>query len=172
MVEDSLKRMDSAGLSPLFLEVQYFRSNKVIYFAYLALLVAVLAIFFEIQKLKERVIKPYPLFIVLFFVFFILLLILSIKLKIEVNLFELNFSIFPFFIRPKRYKFSEIEKAEEITYHPLRDFGGWGIRYGKGMWAYTAFGNRGVLILLKNGKRFLLGSQKPEELARSINKPI
>lgn len=172
MVEDSLKSTNFAGLSPLFSEIQYFRSNKIIYFAYLALLGAVLAVVLEIKKIKERGFMPYPLFIVLFFVLLILFIMFLIKLKIEVNVFELNFSIFPFMIRPKRYKLSEIEKAEEITYRPLKEFGGWGIRYGKGMWAYTAYGNKGVLIWLKNGKRFLLGSQKPEELARSINRPI
>ncbi len=40
------------------------------------------------------------------------------------------------------------------------------------MWAYTVFGNRGVIVYLKSGKSFLLGSQRPEELARSIVQPL
>jgi len=61
----------------------------------------------------------------------------------------------------------DIRSAEPRTYRPIREYGGWGIRmgvlgYGK---AYNAHGNRGVQLVLENGDKLLIGSQKPEDLA-------
>lgn len=173
MVEDSLKSQNFSGAPPLFCEVQYFRSNKAMYFVYLALFGACVAIIFEVKKLKEKGIVPYALFFALFVILFILFVLNIVKLKIEVGISELTFSMFPLMLQAKRYKLSEIEKAEPVIYRPIVDFGGWGIRYGKkGMWAYNVYGNKGVIVSLKSGKKFLLGTQKPEELARSIMKPL
>lgn len=56
------------------------------------------------------------------------------------------------------------------TYRPIREYGGWGIRYGfKRGWAYNVRGNRGVQLTLTNRKPVLIGSQREEELAAAIN---
>ncbi len=60
-----------------------------------------------------------------------------------------------------------IRSAEPRTYRPIREYGGWGVRMGglgNGK-AYNAQGNRGVQLVLENGDKLLIGSQKPEELA-------
>ncbi len=62
----------------------------------------------------------------------------------------------------------EIRSAEAVTYRPLAEFGGWGIRFGLGgTRAYTARGNRGVRIEA-DGRKYLIGSQRPEELAAAL----
>jgi hypothetical protein len=68
----------------------------------------------------------------------------------------------------QRIPFEDIRRCEVRTYRPIREFGGWGIRYGRGAKAYNVSGNRGVQLELSNGKRFLIGSGRPEELARAI----
>lgn len=61
-----------------------------------------------------------------------------------------------------------IRHAEAVTYHPLRDFGGWGLRWsGKGR-ALNAYGSRGVQLILNDGRRILIGSQQPEELMAAL----
>ena len=61
--------------------------------------------------------------------------------------------------------FDEIATAEVREYKPLREYGGWGIRYGFGQgWAYNASGNKGIQLTLRSGKRVLIGSQRPHEL--------
>ena len=65
--------------------------------------------------------------------------------------------------------FDEIVRAEVRQYKPLREYGGWGIRYGFGRgWAYNASGNEGVQLTLRSGKRVLIGSQRPQELLAAI----
>ena len=53
-------------------------------------------------------------------------------------------------------------------YKPIREYGGWGIRYGRGGKAYNVSGNKAVQLVLKNGKRLLIGSQRPDKLVEAI----
>jgi hypothetical protein len=64
---------------------------------------------------------------------------------------------------------SEIGSVQAVTYRPLREFGGWGIRWGwKGSRAYSIAGNRGVELELREGKLIVVGSETPEALATAI----
>lgn len=65
----------------------------------------------------------------------------------------------------KRILHGDVERAETVTYSPLKEFGGWGIRLGgKKKLAWTVRGNRALLLHLKDGTRFYLGSEKPERM--------
>lgn len=66
--------------------------------------------------------------------------------------------------------FRDIVKCEARTYHPLRDYGGWGIRGGRKRRAYNVRGNRGVQLGFRDGSSLLIGSQRAEELERAILK--
>lgn len=62
-----------------------------------------------------------------------------------------------------------IRRIEVVTYRPLLDYGGWGIRTGRdGERALNARGNRGVRLELSDGTRLMIGSQRPEALALAI----
>jgi len=67
-----------------------------------------------------------------------------------------------------RYDFDQIENVEVHIYNPIRDYGGWGIRYGRLGKAYNVSGNAGVLVTLKNGTRVLIGSGLHEILSGII----
>jgi len=68
-------------------------------------------------------------------------------------------------IRLLRIERSEIREVVVHQFSPLADFGGWGIRRGKGMWGYFLGGNRGVKIVTAAGKKYLIGSDTPDRLA-------
>ena len=69
----------------------------------------------------------------------------------------------------KKYiKWSEIKSAKIVNY----GFVGYGIRFGsKHGTIYNTQGNKGLAIELKNGNKFLIGTQKENEL-RSILKEV
>jgi hypothetical protein len=75
----------------------------------------------------------------------------------------------PFHFRMHRILFDEIRSWDAVTYHPIRDYGGWGIRFGFQGKAYNVRGNRGLQVELKNGKRILFGSQKPDEMKLAMD---
>ena len=68
-----------------------------------------------------------------------------------------------------KLKTAEITAVELHDFSPLHDFGGYGIRLNGEMQAYFLKGDRGVLVSVAGGKRYLLGSDGPEQLAAVIN---
>jgi len=82
----------------------------------------------------------------------------------------IRFSPFHWIFR--RIAFTEIRQCEARTYHPIRDYGGWGIRVRCKGKAYNVSGNRGVQIELINGDRLLIGSGRAEELGRTIQTKV
>ena len=72
-----------------------------------------------------------------------------------------------------------IERFEIRQYKPLVEFGGWGIktrgrplrqrRYGK---ALTAYGKTGLQLHLRNGKKFLIGTQRPDPFRHAVSKML
>ena len=75
-------------------------------------------------------------------------------------------ALFPLFLR--RIRLDEIASAQADTYAPIREYGGWGIKGVPGNSALNARGNRGVRLTLRDGRRVLIGSQRPEELAEAL----
>ena len=88
----------------------------------------------------------------------------SIALEVRVDDQVLSYRMFPLQIRWREVTKPEIAGVSLINYRPLREYGGWGIRLGRQGIAYTVSGNRGVVIRLKSGRSFLLGSQRADEL--------
>ena len=78
--------------------------------------------------------------------------------------------------RKRRVPLAGIRSAIEVEYDPAAEYGGYGIRSGANGLAYIASGNRGVQVELNDGRKLLIGSQRPGELARSIieagNRPL
>ncbi|MBP1929505.1 hypothetical protein J2741_002052 [Methanolinea mesophila] len=110
------------------------------------------------------VIVIWGIFGVIFPIWFVMM-----KLETLVTSEGLAFRFFPLHLKWRVIPFSEIEYAEAVTYHPLREFGGWGIRFGwRGGMAYNIQGDRGVRITKNNGKKILLGSGRAEELGQAL----
>lgn len=66
-----------------------------------------------------------------------------------------------------------VQRIEVVTYRPLADYGGWGIRQGRdGVRVLNARGNQGVRLELVDGSRLLIGSQRPEDLARALERAL
>jgi len=70
--------------------------------------------------------------------------------------------------RKRSISLDQVRNARSVEYDPIRDFGGYGIRSGRGAQAYIASGNRAVELELRDGRKVLIGSQDPSRLAGSI----
>jgi hypothetical protein len=70
--------------------------------------------------------------------------------------------------RMKRIPLREVDTARVEEYDPVGDFGGYGIRSGRRGQAYIARGTRGVELRLGSGRKIMVGSQHPEQLAKKI----
>lgn len=77
-----------------------------------------------------------------------------------------RFGLFGF--RVLNLDMAEVTSIEAAEFAPLKDFGGYGIRFNREMKAYYLRGNRGVKLTTADGKKYLLGSDEPEMLAEVI----
>jgi hypothetical protein len=94
--------------------------------------------------------------------------VLKMTTMVTPGTLQVWFGVFPAF----RYTvpLDVIKGAQVVTYRPLRDCGGWGLRRSRmGHRVFNARGNRAVEVLLTDGSKLLIGSQRPEELAASLH---
>ena len=98
-----------------------------------------------------------------------LFLIYFTELRVEISRESLKYQFYPFHLKVYEIQHDEIETYDQITYSPLKDYGGWGINHTVKGSAYNISGNKGVKMILKNGKKILFGSQKAKEFYEALN---
>ncbi|MBJ2175825.1 hypothetical protein JBL43_16340 [Aureibaculum sp. A20] len=67
---------------------------------------------------------------------------------------------------------NDISKVYVRKYNAITEYGGWGFRgyiFKTGGKAFNVMGNKGIQIVLKNGKKMLIGTQKEVEAERILN---
>ena len=88
------------------------------------------------------------------------------RLKTTIDQKEIRMQFFPF--TKKQVPWETIKTVKVVNYGFV---GGWGIRLGtKYGTVYNIKGKMGLAITLTNGKKFLIGTQKIEELERLLKK--
>ncbi len=101
-----------------------------------------------------------------------LIFFLVARLETIIRADGVYFRFVPLLNKFKMLKAVDIVSCETLQYRPIRDFGGWGIRYNRkqNTYCYNVRGNLGVLLHLQNGKKILFGSQDPHKLKTAIDK--
>ncbi len=91
----------------------------------------------------------------------------NLKTIITKNYIHLKFS--PFHLKGVKITKDEITSYEVKEYHPIKEFGGWGIRFRtKGKKAYNVSGNKGLELKFKNSNSLLVGTQKAKEINEAM----
>lgn len=96
----------------------------------------------------------------------LLLLFFIFKLQTVIKEDGIYVRFFPFHLTFRKYTWDTISKAYVRKYNPIPEYGGWGLRlglFGKGT-AFNVSGNMGLQLEFTNGKKLLIGTNKPEEL--------
>lgn len=96
------------------------------------------------------------------------LLMYTARLTTQVRFDGLYVRYFPFHRSFRKLGVDRLADWQVVTYRSLRHYGGWGIRRGRRGKAYNVRGDRGVELTFPDGKRLLIGSQAPGELADAI----
>jgi hypothetical protein len=85
------------------------------------------------------------------------------RLETKIDDSGMYYKFYPFHLMDNKLEWNLIDRVYVRKYQPIFEYGGWGIRgFGKNR-ALNVSGNMGIQIELKNGKKLLLGTQKPEE---------
>jgi hypothetical protein len=126
-----------------------------------------------IEQLKEESdlasIVAISFSIAIIIIFNVIVIIMQLETIIDKN--KITYRYKPFHAKPKEILWNDVEDCYFRYYKPLKEYGGHGIqpgiKFGK---SYTVSGNNGLQLVLKNGKKILIGTQKPKELQKVIEK--
>lgn len=104
----------------------------------------------------------------------IVLLLAGMRLHFRLNNQFLNYKLSPLMRNFKQIRLAQIERVDHGSYSPIREFGGWGLRYNlRGTKAAVSiYGSRGVRLHLKNNKQLLLGTPRDKALAVAIENAL
>ncbi len=107
--------------------------------------------------------------IAIVFVLTIILLVFFTTLRTEISEEGISYRMWPFHKKSKLLVWSDIERFEIRKYKPIREYGGWGMRFGLHGKAYNIKGNMGLQIKLVSGQSILLGTQRPDEMQQVLD---
>ena len=92
------------------------------------------------------------------------LLIYSIKLETRITELGVYVRLFPLGFSFKFYPFSNMLAYYVRKYHPVREYGGWGLKGRYNNRSLSIRGDRGLQLEFPNGNKLLIGTQKPQEI--------
>ncbi len=98
----------------------------------------------------------------------VIILFLWMRLKTDFTAQGIHVHYLPFF--KKEFAWQDIEQVE-IVHYSFGDVLGWGIRVSSRLGTvYNVRGYEGIAVTLKNGKKYLIGTQQAETLKNYMNK--
>ncbi len=122
------------------------------------------------EEESQKVSGDYVLILTSIIPLALILLLISLSLVTRIRNDGVYVRFKPLQLKEKHIRPEEIKTYEVRQYRPLAEYGGWGIRaggkkYGK---AYNVSGNMGLQLYLDNGKKLLIGTQKPREVEKAM----
>ncbi|MDI1321719.1 MAG: hypothetical protein PSV36_03155 [Algoriphagus sp.] len=148
----------------VYKESQTYRGTWVFYLILLVelpTLILLAVLFFTSEEKKETGIALVFVFGVMSLV---LALILNIKLETRIDHQGIQFRYLPFIRKWRLLSKASIISAEVISFNPLLDFGGWGMKGNRTTKLFNITGNQGLLVESGASKKILLGTLKAKEL--------
>jgi hypothetical protein len=144
-----------------FYEEQKFTQQWILFIVYsIWVLFLIVSLLILLEKKAGLFLAFLPFLIISAFV----LLFKSIKLQTSITGEGIYYRFFPVQRRCRVIKKTDIPKLEVKSYNPLREYGGWGIRFGKNGMAYTVKGDKGIDISLDFETHILIGTSRPDEV--------
>lgn len=106
----------------------------------------------------------------------VMVVICFTKLETTITDKGISVSFFPFLFNKKTILWENVKEAFVREYNPITEYGGWGapfihIATARGVAnnrALNAKGNQGLQLILKDGKRLLIGTQEPDKIGRVL----
>jgi hypothetical protein len=113
----------------------------------------------------DRIVLPLLLLLLPASVIFFML---YIKLETEIKEDGMYVRFFPLHKQFRFFAWEEIEQAYVRTYKPLLEYGGWGLRGFSNNRALNISGKEGLQLMMKDGRKLLIGTQKPQEISEVL----
>jgi len=103
---------------------------------------------------------------------FVFVLFNFFKLKTRIDEKGVYYQYLPFYFSCRFLPWNSISKCYVRNYDAIFEYGGWGLKFSfrksKGK-SFTVKGDVGLQLELRNGKKILIGTQKKDEIQRTID---
>lgn len=110
----------------------------------------------------------------LIIVFTTLFTILFINIRLETQISEegIYVKFFPVHLSFRLYTWENITKSFVRQYDPIREYGGWGLRFGLSgtRKAFNVSGDKGLQLEFADHKKLLIGTNKPDEITETLKR--
>lgn len=98
----------------------------------------------------------------------VLMLLLSdlffyFRLETSITADGIYVRFFPLQLKLKFYPWDTIQQSFVREYNPLSEYGGWGMRGLGNNRALNISGNKGIQLIMQDGKKLLIGTKKADE---------
>lgn len=101
----------------------------------------------------------------------VLLILGASKLSVSIDSSAIYYRYPPFVNSEKTIRKDEIDEAFVRKYRPISEYGGYGFRHSfRSGRALNISGDIGLQLVLKNGKRLLIGTQQPDQIGAALKK--
>ncbi|MEQ8904934.1 hypothetical protein [Ekhidna sp.] len=101
----------------------------------------------------------------------IILFLYFAKLYVTIDQHSLYYRYPPFVNNEKKVTKDDVDEIHVRKYRPIWEYGGYGYRFrfrsGRAM---SVAGNVGVQLIKKDGKRLLIGTQKPDAMKQAVRR--
>jgi len=148
-------------------EIQKFNSPWVWVFITIAVLGGIFALTMPVPQEDQLPLIP-KLFIISLLIIVVIIFMFGYLKTVIIDREGINIEMRILFKFGKIIRWDEIESVKVDKYRPILQFGGWGYRIGYKAVAYNCRGNDGLIISLKNGRKIVVGTQKPDELKKFL----
>ena len=102
---------------------------------------------------------------------FVLLILGTSKLVVTIDHHAIYYQYTPFINKEKVITKEDTEEVYVRKYSPISEYGGYGFRFSfRSGRALNISGNMGLQLVMKNGKKLLIGTKKPELLETAVTK--
>jgi hypothetical protein len=157
--------------APLFQEQQAFRQPRVWFLLAILPTGFLLLLVWQVllgHSVGERPLTNGSVIGWTIFMWLVYLRLITVRLGVKVDAGELSIGMRGLW-NVRKIPVGKIASAHVVTYKPVEDYGGYGIRSTGRDRAYIANGDRGVRLTLVSGGKVLIGSQRPEALAKAVS---
>lgn len=148
----------------IFKESQSYAGTWVMYFIILVeapTLILLIVLYFTSEDKQEMAIA---LGVVSCTMALLLIVLFNIKLETRIDDKEISIRYLPFIQKWKKYPKAQIKSWEVLSYQPVMDYGGWGIKGNRTTRAYSVLGSEGLLLDVGEKKKIMIGTTKAKEL--------
>ncbi|WP_201981518.1 hypothetical protein [Hymenobacter rubidus] len=97
-----------------------------------------------------------------------IVLLLTLRLETRLDDAGMHYRLFPLQWNWQSRPWTEISQAYVRAYDPLGEYGGWGLKGRRSNRALNISGDQGLQLVLRDGTRLLLGTQRPAEIKEAL----